>query len=101
MKFWAQRRILDGKLMPDTGRGNRTSTGFDHYGPPRLFPTRGGAARSLAMWCQGIWTTEWDDDGRGLPYLSDKRWHQGNERNPDDYDVVEVQITVIGEHTHG
>lgn len=97
MKYFALRRIVDGKLMPDTGRGNRSRTEFNDYGPPRLFPARGGASIALRMWCQGIWTTDWDDDGRGLPYPSERSCDKTN-RDPDDYDVVEVEVTVLGEY---
>lgn len=91
MPTFAIRRKSDGKLMPDAHRQCRSWTEFEHYGPPRLFPTRGGAATSLQMWCKGIWTTDRDEDGRSLPYVSERYQRH---RNPHDYDVVEVTVSI-------
>jgi hypothetical protein len=104
MKFFAIRRILDGKLMPQGKYPSRTE--FSDYGPPRLFPTRGGAQTSLRMWCEGYWATErafesTNEFGEGFYYQGLPVPIGKGQRDPNDYGVVEVQLTVLEEHEHG
>lgn len=36
--------------------------------PPRIFKTRQQVTNALTSWLAGPWTTDWDEDGRSVPY---------------------------------
>jgi hypothetical protein len=96
--LYAIRRKSDHKLMPNRD-DHKSRIEFGDYGPPRLYTTVGGAKTSLRLWCLGYWgvekafeaTNEYGDGFyyQGLPVPLGK-----GQRNPDDYEIVSVQLFV-------
>lgn len=99
-RYWAIRRKSDGRLRPVTSypRSN-TRVEFDDCGEPRLYLTRAAAVVSHHWWLRGIARKDrdWEStDEYGSGYYVDGLPIPGSstDRNPTDYEIVEVSLVI-------
>jgi hypothetical protein len=97
MSFYAIQR-KGGGLLPQSRNRNNTHVEVGDYGPPRLFLSARAARNALTCWLQGIWYRDQDGEIHS-PSPSDPRGYgrnNGQNRDPDLYEVVEIVLFVKG-----
>lgn len=95
MTHWVIRQKATGFLFPLTGRKGATWIKFTGEGLPRLFRRPQDARCSLGWWLCGTTSMEKGPD----TWMGDGEWdlvtRKRPERNPDDYEILEVRLSPV------